>query len=228
MNKLEMHIIANWKQNKTLADLKDWLTGFDSIFDKEKVGQVEIVVAPSFPLIVPLKMIAQEVGYLKISSQDISEYKDGAHTGEVGASQLQGLAEYSIIGHSERRKNGETIDQVNSKITNALELGIKPIVCFSIEEEASAVIEKHGKDAVLFAFEPVSAISSTENSSGPAGVEEIKAMVDKLPIDKVIYGGSVDKSNVDNYLNIQFISGFLVGSASLDPANFAEIANKLH
>ena len=41
---------------------------------------------------------------------------------------------------------------------------------------------------------------------------------------KVLYGGSVNKENASNLLNNSNIDGVLVGGASLDPKEFANIA----
>ncbi len=221
-----MIVIANWKQNKTFADLKEWIETFDANVDKSVLNSVEIVVAPSHPLILPFKMITQGYPYIKIASQDVSAFEKGAHTGEVGAFQLTNIAQYSIIGHSERRTNGETADIINLKIDNAQKAQIQPVVCFSKPEEFQAVEMRYGKEGFLFAYEPENAISTAANSTGPISAEEVKEMVGKIGLDSVIYGGSVDENSVDNYLKQPFINGFLVGGASLDPVRFAKIVSK--
>ena len=77
---------------------------------------------------------------IKISSQDVSSYSDGAFTGEVSAIQLKKLdIDYSIIGHSERRLHfNETDNDVNIKLTRLLENEIIPILCFgeSLEQRS--------------------------------------------------------------------------------------------
>ena len=51
----------------------------------------------------------------------------GAYTGEVSPPMLQGLVEYVIIGHSERRAYfGETDETVNKKLKAALAAGLRP------------------------------------------------------------------------------------------------------
>jgi triosephosphate isomerase len=221
-----MIVIANWKQNKNYTELKQWVDMFDSTVEKSKLNNVEIVIAPSIPFIIPLKMISQGMGYLKFASQNISMFENGAHTGETGAEQLKGIVEYTIIGHSERRKSGETAGEINSKIENALKAQIKPIVCFSAEEEFQALQMKFANAEILYAYEPANAISTAENSTGPVSADQVKHMVDKLGLKSVIYGGSVDENSIDTYLNLPFINGFLVGGASLDAVRFAKIVTK--
>lgn len=222
-----MIIIANWKQNKTLPELKPWIDTFHGALDKTDLEKVQIVVAPSTIFIVPFKMISNEFSYyLKLASQNVSNFENGAHTGETGAEQLVDLVEYAIIGHSERRASGESLEDVNLKVEQALKIGIKPVVCFSTEEQFSSVKSQFKDAEIKFAYEPASAISTAVNSTGPASADDVKQMVEKLGLKSVIYGGSVDENSVINYLNLPFIEGFLVGSASLDPIRFAKIVSK--
>ncbi len=221
-----MIVIANWKQNQTYEGLKGWVETFDSEVNKSILDNVEVVIAPAFPHIVTLKMIAHKFGYFKLASQDISSFENGAHTGEVGAFQLNGLVDYAILGHSERRKR-ESIDDINAKIENTIKADIVPVVCFSTEEEFHAVRNKFANEKVLFAYEPPDAISTAVNSIGAISTDKVRIMVEKIGLKSVIYGGSVDENNIGNYLNSLFITGFLVGNASLDPARFAKIVNKL-
>src|SRR5690606_37202780 len=105
--------------------------------------------------------------------------------------------------------------------------GFVPVVCFSKKDDGKTLVEEFKNENVLFAYEPENAISTAENSGGPLESSEITKMVDELGQKSVIYGGSVDKDSIDNYLNLESVSGFLVGSASLDPLGFAGIVNKV-
>ena len=44
---------------------------------------------------------------------------------------------------------------------------------------------------------------------------------------KVIYGGSINERNVDNFNKIKNLDGFLIGSASINPISFLEIIKKI-
>ena len=222
------YLIANWKQNMLAKDIPAWVEAFSQNLSKEVSPEVKIIIAPSFPHLLLLEGELSKAGLsgiIEIGSQDVSPFENGAHTGEVGASQLAGLAKYSIIGHSERRSNGESFEDVNKKISIALKYGISPIVCFSNEAEYAYIVDanKNGLSKLLFLYEPLSAIGSGK----PASVEDLVAVHSGYVSQDIIYGGSVDKTNVVNYLNQSFVKGIGVGTASLDPVGFSEIANIL-
>ena len=155
----------------------------------------------------------------------VSEFEIGSHTGEVGAFQISEVAKYSIIGHSERRSIGEDFESINNKIEMAMKYKIAPIVCFSKKAEFESVMTSGIKNSqeALFLFEPLSAIGT----GNPANVSDLIAVHNDYANTDIIYGGSVDKINVVNYLSCSFVKGFGVGTASLDPSGFADIANAI-
>ena len=215
-----MIVIANWKQNLTLKKIENW---FDLY--KHTISSItEVVIAPSFPLILKVTSEINERSLnITTASQDISEYKAGAHTGEVGAKQLKGLVKYAIIGHSERRANGETAQSVNDKIARCVENAIIPLVCFGNITEFNQIIKVEG---TLYAYEPVNAIS-TSGVGKPASIEDISKIRDTTGLEVLIYGGSIDKKSVGAYLGEDFISGFLVGSTSLNSIEFSELVGEV-
>jgi triosephosphate isomerase len=226
-----LKVIANWKQNKEPHGLKLWVEEFvNSISDVNRDRLPEIVIAPPFTMLESLRLIFSipqnnEFG-VKFAAQDVSEFQDEAHTGEVGAKQLAGLVDYVIIGHSETRLMGETPENINDKIENAISADLKCVVCFGNIRELEWVRryqDDRDNSMIVYAYEPVESIG-TGSPSSPDNVREI---FDKSGLGKVIYGGSVDKSNVSDYLSLNFVDGFLVGGASLDSREFAGIVVKV-
>ncbi|MFH1183079.1 MAG: triose-phosphate isomerase [Candidatus Moraniibacteriota bacterium] len=45
---------------------------------------------------------------------------------------------------------------------------------------------------------------------------------------RVIYGGSVNTKNVDNFLNLDILDGFLVGAASISMFDFLPIIRNVY
>ena len=102
----------------------------------------------------------------------------GAYTGEISPLMLQGLCEYVILGHSERRAYfGETDELVNRKAQAAFAHDLRPIVCVGEQlEERDAdrterVLDRQVRgslanlpaerlDELVVAYEPVWAIGT--------------------------------------------------------------------
>ena len=180
-------------------------------------------------------------------------YEDkGAYTGEISASMVKELCEYVILGHSERRQRfGETDEMVAKKVTAAIAVGLKPILCVGetlAEREAgdatvvvqrqvrAALREVPSLEGVIVAYEPVWAIGTGVPSS-PADAQYIMEFIRGLMQEDfgrsakelpILYGGSVDANNVAGFVAQPDIDGALVGSASLDADGFVELVKIAH
>ena len=227
-----MKLIANFKQNGNLNGLSDWFSSFVSeLGDVGSIaGHLEIILLPSLHLLVPFKNLIDGSSLslvIKVGVQNVSRFKNGAHTGEVGAGQLEGLAEYALLGHSERMSEGETTVNVVEKVTRTLDSSIKPIVCFGDLDDFSKYSEY--KQKVEFVYEPPNAISTYSGSDkrNAADLAELESVFEQIGLNGIIYGGSVNDENIVDYLGVKYLKGFLVGSACLNPNKFARIARIL-
>ena len=212
-----------------------------------EVADAEVVLCPPF---VSLVVVAETVRgtSLKVGAQDMHYEDAGAFTGEVSPTMLQGLCQYVIVGHSERRRDfGETDELVNRKVRKALEAGLRPILCVGevleqrqqgreyavVSASLTACLEGVASAAGLaVAYEPVWAIGT----GVAATAEEVQVMAslirqllgrqfgeDEAATVPVLYGGSVTPDNIQEFVDLPEIDGALVGSASLDAEQFAEI-----
>ena len=101
---------------------------------------IDIVLAPSHTSLRSLQtVISADKLKIKLSSQDVSMFKEGAYTGEVSSTQLKKLdISYSIVGHSERRTLlNENDEIINQKLKRLQEQNITPIFCFGEPIEKS-------------------------------------------------------------------------------------------
>jgi triosephosphate isomerase len=149
-----------------------------------------------------------------------------------------------ILGHSERRALcGETDDGVRRKVDAALRFGITPIVAVGesaeehragraharVVEQTRAAFADLAPDEVakcVVAYEPIWAIGSgspEDPSSANDVMHAIRTALDGLEHARLLYGGSVKPNNIGEFLAQPDIDGALVGSASLDPASFAQL-----
>src|SRR3989344_2050256 len=136
-----LYIVANWKSNKTIYQTEEWFRTINNspvTFNKE---EKEVIVCAPFTLLSKVKELTVNCKLsIVVGAQDISSFEEGAYTGEVSAKQIKELAEFVIIGHSERRKIFlESIEMINLKITQAFKYGLTPIVCVSSLDQAKAL-----------------------------------------------------------------------------------------
>lgn len=246
-----MLIVANWKayvedaaHAKALVALSKRLA---------RTTKHTIVLAPPAPLLGACR--GRREGNIAFAAQDVSATTGGAATGEATAQAFAGAgATYAIIGHSERRRAGDTLSIVAEKLTHALAQGLTPILCVgelvrdpegryltSIREQLTTALDRcsqKDRAAVIIAYEPVWAIGgSAENAIRPDDLDEMVLYIEKVIAELlsgntsrhtiVLYGGSVEASNVRELGATSHISGFLVGRASTDPTRFAELVKQL-
>jgi len=217
----EKFIVANLKQSGDLESSKKWISDFKDAISKINLN-TNVVVCPSFPF---LELFYRELvldktvnkGRIFLGSQNISSNSNLENTGEVGAENIKDLVNFSIIGHSERKEN---FDEVTKKYQNCLNNKIIPIVCFY---ENKRVFELSN---CIFAYEDPKAISK-DGVFKEKTFDEMMDVVNELKdlfIDKtILYGGSVNKNNIQTIKNLEFFNGVLVGRVSLNPQDFVEL-----
>ena len=241
-------VAGNWKMHKTVAEsillVKEMLPGL------ERISGVESIVCPPFTALVPLAEIIRETP-IHLGAQNLYWEDHGPFTGEISPLMLAELAEYVIIGHSERRAYfSDTDDSVNKKILAALAVDLKPILCVgeTLEENESGqtgdVVKRQlstGLKGVSeeqitnlkIAYEPVWAIG-TGRAATPEGANQvirefIRGEIAQLWTSgleekiSVLYGGSVKPDNAKEYFTQPDIDGALVGGASLKADAFIQI-----
>lgn len=211
--------IANWKQNMTLAEVRSWLSDFESLI-KDFSTDLAVVIAPSHPYLPMLAEFAKKYDWIFVSSQDISSFDKGTHTGEVGGDQIKDFADYCIVGHSERK---EELEVVLQKVDQAFSHNLIPIICF-VEPKKLNDVKRDG--AVLLWEDPGNISQGGVFEPKPTediarGVKEIK---EKYGIEEgLIYGGSINRQNAQNLGKIPELDGGISGGASLDAQHFFEL-----
>ncbi|MBR2802973.1 triose-phosphate isomerase [Candidatus Saccharibacteria bacterium] len=247
---MKTYIVGNWKLNFTVGEASIYLHKLQRKLPNYR--DVEVVVAPSTLALQPLSLQIDR-HRMKLAAQN-GFYRDyGAFTGETSFSQLRGLVDYAIIGHSERRYIFREDDKmVAKKVAAALRNKISPILCIGETESERAFgetkdvihdqlvggLSEIGDDEVsrvIIAYEPVWAISSTKAARIATPdeitevVKEIRAVLKEMYGAKkseeipVLFGGSVSPSNAGAYLTVPGVNGVLVGGSSLILSEFIDI-----
>lgn len=148
--------------------------------------------------------------------------------------------EYSIVGHSDKRKNqGETNREINTKIQELLKNNICPILCIGEDEPMDPIFKILSiqlEDClrgvittdIMIAYEPNWAIGTgiIPNLDRLTKIlqyirEKTKDLLGIYPI--LLYGGSVNKHTILSLEQIKLLDGYLIGSASLNTHTLKEI-----
>ena len=227
-------MVANWKATKTIKETVDWVRKAKPAL--EGISHATIVICSPYTSLPFVASLFKDTN-VKVGAQDVSKFKKGAYTGEVTIEMLDGLVDYCIVGHSERRRLfGETDTDVIKKVDLLLEYRISPILCVSDPaqldsyiERGRAIIEK--AEQIIFVYEPPSAISGG-GAYHPEDPDEtsrsIKKMQEKIGKKVVtLYGGSVNPENGFKFLAKENINGALVGQASTDLSVFLELLDSI-
>ncbi|KMT66800.1 triose-phosphate isomerase [Catenovulum maritimum] len=240
-------IIANWKLNGGIDLMCSSVVSFI-----RKHYEAEIVVCPPYIYIRDMLNFLQ-YSEIRIGSQNVSKFESGAYTGETSAQMLKEAGcKYCLIGHSERRSMfRENNASCRIKVQRALENNLTPVLCIGEnQEEQENQITKdvlirqlteglEGIDVqqqnICIAYEPIWAIG-TGKAATPQMAQEIHQFIRHELISmfgeeagqniRLLYGGSVNKTNAKELLNQDDIDGLLVGGASLDPEHFVDICQQ--
>jgi triosephosphate isomerase len=240
-------LAGNWKMFKTNAELGNFFETFASQA-APSMKAVDVLFAVPYTLLANAQKLASKMGIL-VAAQNVHFEKSGAYTGEISIPMLLEIGvKATLIGHSERRQYfAETDATVTKKTLACLEAGILPIVCVGetkqeretgkttevVTRQVMAVLSAVKSPAnMVIAYEPVWAIGTGLTATSQQA-QEVHALIRKLVSDtygpavaasmRILYGGSVKPSNVGELVSQPDIDGGLVGGASLNPAEFAEL-----
>jgi triosephosphate isomerase len=245
-------IAGNWKMNMTHLEAIGLTQKIVFSLTEKDLDVAEVVVLPPFTALRSVQtLVAGDKLAIGYGAQDLSVHDSGAYTGEVSGAMLAALAcAYVVVGHSERRAmHGEDDAVVAAKAGAALRHGLAPIVCvgegLEVRREQGHVL--HCSDqldaaldgltaeqvrGIVVAYEPVWAIGTGEMAT-PEDAQEVCAALrarlagrfgpETAAVVRILYGGSVKAATAAGILAGPDIDGALVGGASLDADEFAQI-----
>ena len=240
-------VAGNWKMNGSLVSnqvlIKSLLPATGSL------DGMECVLCAPYPYLAQLRDLLTN-SRIKWGAQDVCRFESGAYTGAVSAAMLIDFGcSHVIVGHSERRTMfGDTDEVVAAKYRAAHGAGLTPILCVGetvaereagltetvIGRQLAAVLRLVGAGAFarcVVAYEPVWAIG-TGRTATPEQAQAVHEFIRQLVAGEdreiaaqlpLLYGGSVKAANSAQLFAMPDVDGGLIGSASLDAAEFAAI-----
>ena len=188
---------------------------------------------------------------INIAAQNCHWEKSGAYTGELSVEMLADAGcSYIIIGHSERRQYfSETDEMINKKAKAILAGGLIPIICCgeTLEQREAGVTDEHIATQIraalnglseeeisksVIAYEPIWAIGTGKTCDSIEAnrvIAMIRNVVKQVSTEaageaiRILYGGSVKPSTIEEQMSQSDIDGALIGGASLTAESFNEI-----
>ncbi len=234
MNKI---VVVNLKMKLTFEENEQYIN-----YIKNKINFPQnVIICPSSIYIYMFKGNEYKVG-----SQNVFIIDRGSYTGEISPLQLKSFGiKYTIVGHSERRIYfNEDDNLIEKKLIASLKQNIKPILCVgeTIEEKKlnrtiqvlkrqlnilKNVTQEELVD-ILIAYEPIWAVGSGKTPSLNEIEETVIYIKEYIQREynvnlKVLYGGSINESNIKEIITINNIDGILIGSAASEPNKLINI-----
>ena len=239
-------IAGNWKMNTSLAEAVALAAGIRETADA--ISGVEVLLCPPYISLAAVKD-AVVGSSIKLGAQNMHHQPSGAFTGEIAPTMLQGLCDYVILGHSERRQLfGEDDELINRKVQAAFQHDLRPILCVgeTLDQRetgrAGAVVSRQLRaglagildiTGLVIAYEPVWAIGTGRAATPEVAAEMMGNVIsntlrslhpEAAGETPMLYGGSINPDNIAGFAALDSVHGALVGGASLQADQFVEIA----
>jgi len=245
-------ISGNWKMNLDHFEALRNLQKLAWLLPKDVYQRVDVSIHPPFTDVRTLQTsIEADRMDILLGAQHCHHDVKGAFTGEVSPAFLEKLdVKLVICGHSERRDIfGETDEMVNAKVKAILKHNMTPIMCVGEslsereagETEAKVLgqvvnglqgVKKTEVAGMVIAYEPIWAIGTGKTATAEDAQQmcaSIRAAVtasfgtEAGASVRIQYGGSVKPGTTEELMAQPDVDGALVGGASLDPDDFAQI-----
>jgi triosephosphate isomerase (TIM) len=186
-------VAGNWKMHTTPADAGELAR---TIAGRTRVDGVVRVLCPPYVCLAAVRdalagpgVEAPDGGAVAVGAQDVHHEATGAYTGAISAPMLAGLATWTIVGHSERRRDAcETDELIGRKLLAARAAGLRAILCVGeqlVDRDAGrarevvdrqlrgclasadpAALNADDELGFTIAYEPVWAIGTGRNARG--------------------------------------------------------------
>ena len=245
-------IAGNWKMNLNHLEAIALVQKLAFMLTPKDFSAVEVAVLPPFTDLRSVQtLVSGDKLRIVYGAQDLSPFDKGAYTGDISGPMLAKLGcQYVLAGHSERRRYHHEDDAlVNSKVHAALRASITPILCVGEDlvireagdQVAHTLAQVDGSLAdvsagqvagMVIAYEPIWAIGTGEVATPGDAHQMCLAIRERISAVhghetgssvRILYGGSVKSDNIAPIMAQPGVDGVLVGGASLDAGEFAQI-----
>ncbi len=239
------YFIGNWKMFGEPKSI-NILNKINSYYSKDKNrNKFRVVITPPYTLIESYSKYFKNKK-ISIGAQNCYQKEQfSSNTAAISPYMLKSVgAKYTLIGHSDNRSEGDTDTMLKDKLRYALKNNLKVVFCIGenktekknkktlsvLKRQLTKVIEKKfNKNNIIVAYEPIWSIgtgkipTANELKKTTIHIKKVLKGIFKKNSPAVLYGGSVDGSNVEIFKEIKEIDGFLIGGASKSSKKFIDI-----
>ena len=239
------YFIGNWKMFGVPKSI-GILNKINSYYSKDKNrNKYRVIITPPYTLIESYSKYFKNKK-ISIGAQNCYQKEQfSSNTAAVSPYMLKSVgAKYTLVGHSDNRGEGDTDTMLKDKVRYALKNNLKVVFCIGenktekknkktlsvLKRQLTKVLEKKfNKNNIIVAYEPIWSIgtgkipAADELKKTTIHIKKVLKGIFKKNSPAVLYGGSVDGSNVEMFKEIKEIDGFLVGGASKTSKKFIDI-----
>ncbi len=239
------YFIGNWKMFGVPKSV-NILNKINLFYSEDKNrNKYRVIITPPFTLIESYSKYFKNKS-ISIGAQNCYQ-KDqfSSNTAAISSYMLRSVgAKYTLIGHSDNRSEGDNDTMLKDKVRYALKNNLKVVFCIGenktekknkktlnvLKRQLMKVLEKKfNKKNIIVAYEPIWSIgtgqipTANELQKTTIHIKKVLKGIFKKNSPAVLYGGSVDGSNVKMFKEIKEIDGFLIGGASKTSKKFIDI-----
>ena len=239
------YFIGNWKMFGVPKSI-NILHKINYYYSKDKNRRkYRVIITPPYTLIESYAKYFKKKKIIIGSQNCYQKDQFSSNTAAISPYMIKRVgANYTLVGHSDNRSEGDTNEMLKNKVHFALKNNLKVVFCigenkkekknkktFSVlKKQLSKVLEKKfNKNNIIVAYEPIWSIgtgkipSATELKKTTIHIKKVLKSIFRKKSPAVLYGGSIDANNVKIYKEIKEIDGFLIGGASKSSKKFIDI-----
>ena len=222
------------------------LNKINSYYTKDKnKNKYRVVITPPYTLIESYSRFFKNKR-ISIGAQNCYQKEQfSSNTAAISPYMLKSVgAKYTLVGHSDNRGEGDTDQMLKDKVRYAIKNNLKVVFCIGenkiekknkktlsvLKRQLIQVLEKKfNRNNIIVAYEPIWSIgtgkipTAHELKKTTIHIKKVLKGIFKNTSPAVLYGGSVDGSNVEMFKEIKEIDGFLIGGASKTSKKFIDI-----
>ena len=239
------YFIGNWKMFGVPKSI-NILNKINSYYSKDKNrNKYRVIMTPPYTLIESYSKYFKNKRILIGSQNCYQKEQYSSNTAAISPYMLKSVgAKYTLVGHSDNRSEGDTDTMLKDKVSYALKNNLKVVFCIGenkVEKKnkktltvlkkqlTKVLVKKFNKNNIIVAYEPIWSIgtgkipTASELKKTTIHIKKVLKGIFKKNSPAVLYGGSVDGSNVEMFKEIREIDGFLIGGASKTSKKFIDI-----